>query len=518
MRRARLTGLLMSLRLRLLVHEAQRTGRAAGLVIAEVLVAALAGAWCIVTLIRLGQGDPTVAGMATIGIGAVLTLLWLALTVLLQGDDPLDARSFALLPVGDGRLATALLASSVVGALPVATIATGLATAITWIGHGVSPALAVGAGVCAGLTPVVVARTLATVLTRAVMSRWIARAAVLALLLAGPAIIAVNRLWVRIQTQPYDPTDLGALVEAVAWVPPLTAWGVGAAAAEGRTGAALGRAATAVAVLVIAVAVHRRGTVLRLRTAPAPVEVRPLLRLIPMRGRLGALVSRRLSYWYRDRRHVVEAGTCLVSAGMLATVGSIGEVPGWLPATGAALCAYTVGAPMINETAMDRDGMRMSRLCGVPGSADRLSRAVAHLVWSLPATVVISGAFAWSLGDHGVSVAGSVGTGTAVLAATVGIGALTSVALPRPVPPDDGRPFSGGTGAGIATLFTHALAAPAVAVLTLPVLAAPSLGLPSPLLLVIGPCYGLALLVPLIRRAGVYVDRRASDPDQALVA
>ncbi len=344
---------------------------------------------------------------------------------------------------------------------------------------------------------------------------------------AGPALSEVGR---RLETGAVD-----AAVQVAAWSPLGAAWSAPWAAAEGRwavAGARLVVAALTPAVLwwLYVGAVERRlrpsGTVrarsLRaaaaratgVRAADAPVAVPGRSRSLLPDTPLGALTGGALRYWVRDSRYQVSVVTLPVVTGLLLALPVLTDASRGLALATGPLLGLLLGITMLNELAFDGSAFWTTLATGVRGRDDRIARVLALLMWGVPAVVLSALLGAYVAGRPALAPA-VVGLALGALLVGNAVAAVSSVALPFPVPPAGSNPFAGNPGGGTAALAQQGLAMLVLVPLLLPLLGLAVWAWFTPpvgwALLGAGTVYGGGLLAVGVTVGGRIMDRRAPE-------
>src|SRR5699024_2854567 len=195
--------------------------------------------------------------------------------------------------------------------------------------------------------------------------------------------------------------------------------------------------------------------------------------------------ARSLRYWRSDPRYFTQAIAIVLVAPVIAIgLTFASEFPVGLILTMPLFMAFFGGWAIHNDTAYDSTALWMGISAGVRGRDDRLGRAFAFLIWSLPALLVVTGVI--------LAVAEQWGNAPAMFGVVLGIfggGAGFSLAISGftvyPVQPPGTSPFSTtGMGAfgftmliqGIAAVATVGLAVPAIITALMGVFLAPVWG------------------------------------------
>ncbi len=135
-------------------------------------------------------------------------------------------------------------------------------------------------------------------------------------------------------------------------------------------------------------------------------------------------------------------------------------------------------------------------------------------MWAAPLTVAVAVAGPVVAGRAEL-VPASVGLSVGVLLVGNGVAAVSSVALPFPVPPAGSNPFASNPGSGTAAIVQQGLAMLALVPLLLPLLGLAAWAWFVPVvgwaLVVLGATYGTVVLAVGVRLGGGILDRRGPE-------
>jgi ABC-2 type transport system permease protein len=320
-------GVLIRMKLRVLGHSMRR-GREAAVFGTGAFSGAVAGLVCAVLIADHNGGFTTGTDIAS-GLFAIWTLGWLVSPVLTGGgDETLRPENFALLPIQPTALAAGLLAASLAGFAPVATLIafSGLVFAAAPGGPSVVLVAALAVGLQLALA-VLLSRVVIAGLGALLGSR---RGRDLGLLLAP--LVGLAYLPVRAALEALGPLVTGGraplLTGALRYLP--SGWGptAVAASADRDWSLALGLLFALAALDGSLVLVWSRLLERRLTTSqPSRVSGRPTHAhrgdarpgLLPD-SPLGAVISKELRLWRRDpRRRSLLVSTIVAGVGLPAT-------------------------------------------------------------------------------------------------------------------------------------------------------------------------------------------------------
>lgn len=511
-----MVALFVRLKLRLIANQLRGNVTQVLLLVLAAVFALGALVGVVAAAIGLRFADRDLAGAALVALGSLAVVAWAVMPVLLATeDDTSDPIRFALLPLQPRQLASGLLASSAVGFFPVATLAGALSTVVTW-STGVLPVVVALLSAPLGFaTCMLASRAVVTVAAASLAGRrgreLVAGAGVLVFSGIGLLGPAIGWLGGALGTGGLD-----AAVRVLAWSPLGAPWSAPWAAAEGRPLAALGRLGIAVLTIAALWWVYTRALQRRIRptvaTGRGPKQRgRTAARrdLLPDSA-YGALVQRCLRYWWRDSRYKVSVIALPVVVLILVLLPLQGNVGGFLALAAGPVVAALLSLTMLNELAFDGSALWTSLATGVRGRVERAARVSALLLWALPLTVAVA-VGSTLVADSADQLPTVVGLSLALLLVGNGVGAVTSVWVPYPVPGPDENPFTSSSGGGMAGLLQQMVALLANLPLCLPVFAlaigagfVPVLGW---VLLVAGPVYGAVVLAVGIAVGGDRLDR-----------
>jgi ABC-2 type transport system permease protein len=468
-----MTALLVRLKLRLLVNQFRRSPwQVVGLVLALLYGSGITVA-LVAMLVALRFASLQLATAVAVGGGSVVVLAFLVVPVFVGIDDTLDPRRFALFGMDRSRLAVALVVAGIVGVPGLALLLVAFATVATW---SRVPAAALTALVCVPcivLTCVLLSR-IGAAAAGLLLSTRRSREAVAAVLVIGVSLLAP--LVVVLTDLDLGRRALGGIGEVVAvlgWTPLGAAWAAPASVTAGRP-AGIAQLAVAVATVVVLGLVWRAliGTALTSTGRQARPQT---LAGIGWFGRLpatprGAIAARTTSYWARDVRYRVSAISIPVTPLVLVLVLGLAGVPGPLLALlPIPVVALFLGWASHNDIAYDHTALWLHVAAGVRGVDDRLGRLAPVLVVGLPVLVVGSVVSA-AIAGRPMLAAALIGVSCCLLLAGMGIGGVTSVLMPYPVPRPGSSPFqqpnsTGGLAAVVqSVLFLLQLVAAAPAI------------------------------------------------------
>ena len=184
-----------------------------------------------------------------------------------------------------------------------------------------------------------------------------------------------------------------------------------------------------------------------------------------------ALAARSITYWFRDARYWVALLMVPITPILAAVPLGIAGVPamyvGLIPVP---LVCLLLGWSLHNDTAYDSTAVWLHVASGVRGAADRVGRLVPVLISGILVIGLGSAVTVFILDDWRL-LPSLLGVSTALLLAGLGIGSITSAAMPYPVVKPGDSPFQAPQSTGAVTALVQSftmfgsllVAAPAIA-------------------------------------------------------
>jgi len=392
------------------------------------------------------------AGVWLTAIGALLIVVW-ALSPLgaFGSDQTLDPARFVTFAVPPRQMVTGLLAGSVVSVPAIATVLAALATTIAWWRGPLLVLVAVLGGLIGAITCLVAARLTGTALAVLQGRRRFRELAVTlgVLLITGASFVP---LMITEGVVRFDAQLLRPVIEVVAWTPLGWAWSAPWHAATGAPALAVLKlvlAAALVPALMYAWGILLgRQLVLPAASGPATAGSRASV-LTRLRGPVGAVAGRCLTYWRRDPRYTLSLVSLiaipllmflLVLAGMM-------TLETWALLL-APVLAFFIGWGLHNDVAYDADPWWMHLAAHVSGRADRAGRVVGSAAWGVPLVVVavVAGAL---LVDRTDMLPALFGISVLVLGAGYGVSSVSAVIAPYWAPAPGENPSARPPGVGM---------------------------------------------------------------------
>lgn len=398
-----------------------------------------------VAVFSLADAPVPVSSAVTVLGGAAVLLGFLVGPLLVGAVDQLDPRRFAVFGVDERQMPWVLTIASLVSVPSLALLAVYISVATVAIRAGAPWPLAVLLALVGLLTTVLLSRVgmaLNALLLPERRSRELTALFALALIvIAFPVAVFLGSL----RWDGEVPTSLATLTAVIGFTPLAASPAAMFAAAEGETAAAWISGLVAVATLALLWVAWAWFVRRLLTTTERPVAARERsglgwFGLLPSNA-FGAIASRSLVYWLRDRRYIMNiivvpvAGVLtvfpLIVAGVPVEIAALVPVPvmalffGWLPH---------------NDVAYDSTALWTHVASGVRGLPDRLGRlvpvllvAVPVLAVAVPLSLLLAGR--WSL------LLPLVGLGASLLFSALGISSVVSVVAPYAVSRPGDSPF-----------------------------------------------------------------------------
>lgn len=467
---------------------------------------------------------------ALAAITGVLMLGWVVVPVLITGlDDALDPARFASLGVPVRRILPGLTVSIFLTVPSLFFLAVLVLLALSWRPDG-SATLAVAlAGAALTHATMILSARVAVAWTARVLASRRARAAALAAIVLG-ALVATPVAY-TVVSEGLDTilnVDVPALLETLRWTPvglPVAAVG---AVAAGEWWAVTWRLGAALAWILLLHGVWRanvmytlvhptyRGGGARARDDGVLAAAKRSERVrVPHAGRAQrAVASRALRYWFTDPRYLSGLVSVLVFPALFFTlvypiVGSPIAVVMSIPV----MVAGTIGWARHNDVAFDSTALWLDVVSGRLGREVMRGRVAATLTWALPLVTVV-GLAALGLAGRWDLAPAEFGAIAGVLGTSLGVSAVSAVALPYRAPAPGENPFSaevGSVGAGFLAQVVSSISAWIVAIpVTLPLVAAIRWDARIGWLgLVLGIATGVGVLTASTRWAGRLYDRKS---------
>ncbi|WP_394938633.1 transporter [Psychromicrobium sp. YIM B11713] len=471
-------------------------------------------------LIGLGFVPLEIARTTIVLAGAALILGWLIIPLFTSGlDMTLDPERFVTFAVPMRQLLTGLGLAAVVGIPGIITLLASLGTALSWLRNPLAAVVAIICGLLGVAICVLGSRALTSLSSNLAGSRKFRDLSFLVLLIPlmflGPIITGLSQ-GVRNFGQ-----FLPGFADAVSFTPLGAVWAVPADIAAGDWWQA------GVKFLIALATAGLLGWLWRISLARAlvtPVHAAGkrraagklgFFRLFPATS-WGAVTARSLTYFFRDPRYL---GSLVVAPilPVVLIVPGLSSGGGWgVAAFGGAVAVFLLVWSLASDTSYDNTAFALHVATGVSGLADRLGRALAYFVVSLPLGVIYAllGAV---LTDGWEGLPAQLGLVIGITLSGLGLGSVMSAIWIFNVPAPGDNPFKSRPGNNFAFAMLQLAGLLGLAVLVLPefiltMMATlgdqPFLGWIS---LLIGILLGGALLVLGLWLGGRIYDRRAPE-------
>ncbi|MCK8478904.1 hypothetical protein [Microbacterium aurugineum] len=433
----------LRLRLALLLGSLRGERRLRTLLVFAAVIAVTAVV-CIAVFTLSGAPVPVAQAVTVLG-GAALLLGFLVGPILVGAVDQLDPRRFAVFGVDERRMPWVLTLASFVSVPSLALVAVYTSVCIVAIGDGTPWPLAVLMTIVGILTTVLISRigmAINALLLPERRSRELTALFALALLvIAFPVAVFLGSL----RWDGLVPDSLSTLSTVLGFTPFAASPAFLFASAAGETAAAW--VSGIIAVLTVGLLWAAWTWLVRrlLTTTERPVASRERtglgwFGLLPSNA-FGAIASRSLVYWLRDRRYIMNiivvpvAGVLtvlpLIVAGVPVEIAALVPVPvmalffGWLPH---------------NDVAYDSTALWTHVASGVRGLPDRLGRLVPVLLVAIPVLAIAVPLSLLLIGDWSLLLPLG-GLAASLLFSALGISSIVSVVAPYAVSRPGDSPF-----------------------------------------------------------------------------
>ncbi len=424
-----------------------------------------------VNVLALADSGRLTTAVVTVLAGSAVTLGFAVAPPVTASVDPLDPRRFGVVGPEPRPLAAALLLAGFLSVPVCVVLVLSISLAVVWTAHGAAVGASIVSVVLGLATCVLLARVsmaLGTLVRRPRQSRELLGVYLVAVLVV---VVPVGIFLGSLEWRGAVPPQLVSAAEVLAWTPVGAAWSIALApSASAATGSIV---VAVVTVLLLAAAWFALVRVL-LTTTPRPVTVRERaglgwFALLPGTPG-GAVAARSLSYWFRDRRYVVNVVVvpiaAVVSTLPLIVAGVPVELAVLLPAP---IMALFLGWLPHNDLAYDSTALWMHIASGVRGLPDRLGRLVPVLLIALP-LLAVTVPLAIAIHGRWAFAPALVGVCAALLLSGLGLSSVASVIAPYAVSRPGDSPFqqpqrtgSGGVVAqGLVMVGALLCAAPAI--------------------------------------------------------
>lgn len=449
--------------------------------------------------------------------GSATVLGWIVIPIAASGIDmTLDPARFVTFAIPMRSLLTGLVLGGLLGIPGVVTLIAALAQVASWIRH---PAAAMAALVC-GLLAVLLCVVASRLVTTAVASMTSSRrfkdvrgiVAFIPLIFLGPIIGGIAAGFQS------SPGFASTLADVLAWTPLGAFWAVPADIARGDAGLAVAKFLIGVVTLLLFLVLWSRSLGNALVTPPYNAVAQRAGGKLGWFSRFpaspaGAVAARALTYWVRDPRY----SASLIMIPFLALLlffiggGSTGPLLFVGPVT-AFLLAWAISA----DISYDNTAFSLHLATGVSGRDDRVGRAVALLVFGVPATLVFTVAPLLILGRMD-ALPVMLGLAFGLLLTGTGLSSLVSARYTYNVPLPGESAFKTPPGTNFLMFTVQFIGWVVMLLLALPEIIltiaffVTGNALFGWLTLLVGLVLGAILLVVGIRTGGRWYDRRAPE-------
>ena len=478
---------------------------------------------------------------ALTAISAILMAGWVVIPVLITGlDDTLDPGRFSSLGIPPRSIMPGLTVSIFLTVPSAFFLAVLGLLAMSWRPNGAATLAVAFAWVALTHATLILSARVSVAWTARVLQSRRAREAALVAILVG-ALVATPVAYTLV-SEGLDTLlniDVPALLEALRWTPvglPVAAAG---AAAAGAWWAVAWRLGASLAWTLLLYAVWRanvsytlvhptyRGSGARARDDAVLASAKRAQRAVASRaggaqravasragGAQRAVASRARRYWVTDPRYLSGLVSVMVFPALFFVLvypifGSPVAVVMSIPV----MVAGTIGWGRHNDVAFDSTALWLDVVSGRLGREVMRGRVAATLTWAVPLVTVV-GLVALGLAGRWDLAPAEFGAIAGVLGTSLGVSAVSAVALPYRAPAPGENPFSaevGSVGAGFLAQVVSSISAWIVAVpVTLPLVAAIRWDARFGWLgLVLGVATGVGVLVVATRWAGHLYDRKS---------
>ena len=470
-------------------------------------------------LLFLRGADPGVAQTVVVLGGAAALLGWAVVPVAASAADlTLDPARFTTFAVPMPQLLAGLALGGLIGIPGTATTLVALGTVGTWSRSLPGAAGALIGAVLGVLSCVVLSKVVTTATAGLAASRRFKDASavifLIPLVLMGPIVAGVA------EGIKGSGDFLTGLARTLSWTPAGAAWSLGGELAAGSYGAAALKFLIAVATLGGLALCWKLLLQRALVTPPYAGASRKRAGGLGFFGMFpatptGAVAARSLSYWLRDPRYagalVVVPLLPVLLLFQAAQTGSYGMLLFVGPLT-AFLLAWSIST----DVSYDNTAFALHLSTGVRGVHDRLGRAVACLVFALPAVLALS-ALPFLFGADVQLLPGVLGLSLGVLLSGMGLSSVVSARYTVAVPLPGDSPFKKPPGNVAQTMAVQFGGMGVLILLVLPETAllvaqfVTGSAVPGWINLVLGPVLGLALFAAGVWLGGKWLDARGPE-------
>ncbi|MET1021908.1 MAG: transporter [Arthrobacter sp.] len=491
-------------------------------------------------LVGLGIGTLYALGLAGLGIAGLMILrgedAGLAQTVVVLGgaaallgwavvplaaaaaDMTLDPARFTTFAVPIPQLLTGLALGGLIGIPGAATALVALGTVGTWSRSLPAAAGALVGAVLGVLSCILLSKVVTTAAAGLTSSRRFkdisAVAFLVPLVLMGPIVGGIAKGIAG------SGDFLAGLARTLSWTPAGAAWSLGGEMAVGSYGAAGLKFLIALATLAGLALCWKLLLQRALVTPPYAGTSKKRAGGLGFFGLFpatptGAVAARSLTYWLRDPRYsgslVVVPLLPVLFLFQATQTGTYG-----LLVFSGPLTAFLLAWSISTDVSYDSTAFALHVSTGLRGVHDRRGRAVACLVFALPAVIALC-VLPFLFGADWQLLPGVLGLSLGVLFTGIGLSSVVSARYTTAVPLPGDSPFKKPPGNVGQTLAVQFGGMAALLVLVLPEMAlvvaqfVTGSALPGWINLILGPALGLALFTAGVRLGGKWLDARGPE-------
>lgn len=471
---------------------------------------------------------PETVPPAMVIIGVVTIVIWMLGSLLFQGSHQLAPERFALLPVRAKQLAPGLAAASSVGIGGIITIGWLLLSLIGWSISIPAMIAAIIMLPIALATCVLAGKTFSALLARAFASRKTRDFTTIILMM----LLVTMGVWIQFGV--VAAFEIGAHLDALervigvlATTPFGAAFGVPLAVADGDWLMAAVRLVISIATVALLLWAWTAQVSARLTN---PIQLRGsgtirggglLERMFPATP-AGAIAVRSLRYRRRDPRMIINAIMLpFLPVFVMVVYGFNDVMPDAILPYLALFLPFMLASVVGMDLAYDHANFATHLITGVSGRDDRAGRALAMGIIAVPAAVilVLGSAAIFGAWQHAVPALALTLSATLI---TLGIASWLGVYLPGRAPKPGASPFGRGSSGGVQAMLQMLATMTITSILLLPTigLSIGSLAVSwlTWLALVVGTGIGVATLIVGIRMGGNALDKRAPEVLQEITS
>ncbi|MFF2606355.1 transporter [Arthrobacter koreensis] len=475
-------------------------------------------------LFFLTFNDPELARTLVVLGGSAAVLGWAVIPVVATGVDmTLDPARFVTFAIPMRQMILGLALASLIGIPGIITLGAALIQAVAWWQYPAAVLAGIPAALVAVLTCVVMARLGVAATTSLASSRRFKDVSglvlIVPLMFIGP-VIGFTATAITVEGD-----FLARMAGILAWTPLGVAWAVPGDVALGNAGTGLLRLLISVLFLAL---ISWAWKALLARALVTPAHNATASRSAGKLGFFarfpatptGAVAARALTYWVRDPRYSASLIIVPVLAVVLIFAVQTEGLPPVVLGIGP-LVAFLLAFGISADISYDNTAFALHLSTGLSGTADRAGRALACLVFALPATLAAAVVPPIVLGRP-EDIPVLLGLCLGLLLNGLGLSSVFSARYTYNVPLPGENAFKTPPGSTGRTMLVQFLWMGMQFVITLPLLVPAGLyvfGLGSAwgwVSLAVGVVYGAAAMVAGIRIGGRWLDKRGPEVLQAV--